>query len=101
MIFGSVTGRRFQVTDLVIASIGAVTSLAVSVAITSGGLVLGDMIVVTPRAALTNGIVCYGIVIDATHFGIVFVNASAGAIDPADTFDFDVLVFTPTGSLSA
>jgi hypothetical protein len=99
-MFASVTGRRFQVTDLVVASVGAVTTLAVSVAITSGGLVLGDAVIVTPRSALTNGIAIYGHVVDATHFAIDFVNASAGAIDPADTFDFDVFILTNTGALS-
>lgn len=102
MLFPSV--QRYTVENLVIASIGAVTSLLVSVTLPTGsGLAAGDGVQVTPRVAtgLTNGIAVYGVVVDSTHIGIVFVNASAGAIDPADTFDFDVYVTKKTGNAVA
>lgn len=98
---GNTVSRRFQITDLVIAAITAVSTATVSVAVTSGGLQVGAGVLVTPRSALTNGIAVYGHVIDATHIGIDFVNASAGSIDPADTFDFDVFVFNSTGNVQA
>jgi hypothetical protein len=102
MLFPS--SQRFTVENLVIASIAAVTTLVVSVAVPTGsGLSAGDGVQVTPRVAtgLTNGIAVYGVIIDATHIGIAFVNASAGAIDPADTFDFDVYVTKKTGAAVA
>lgn len=101
MLFPS--SQRFTVENLVIASIGAVTTLVVSVTVAGAGLQAGDGVQVTPRVAtgLTNGIAVYGVIIDATHIGIAFVNASAGAIDPADTFDFDIYVTKKTGQAVA
>lgn len=98
MLFPSV--QRYTVENLVIGNMLAVTSLLVSVTVAGQQLSAGDGVQVTLRSAtaMTNGIVFYGIVIDATHIGIVFVNASAGAIDPADTFDFDIYVTKKSGN---
>ncbi len=98
---GNAVTLRYTIENLVIASVGAVTTLTVSVALAAAQLGAGDGVLVTPRgAALTNGIAVYGIVIDSTHIGLCFVNASAGAIDPADTFDFDVYVVKKTGPVA-
>lgn len=101
MLFPS--SQRFTVENLVIGNITAVTTLVVSVLVAGAGLQAGDGVQVTPRVAagLTNGIAVYGVIIDATHIGIAFVNASAGAIDPADTFDFDIYVTKKTGQAVA
>lgn len=95
--------QHITVENLVIASIGAVTTLVVSVSVPGQQFAAGDGVQVTPRVAtgLTNGIGIYGVVIDATHIGIAFVNASAGAIDPADTFDFDIYVTKKSGQAAA
>ena len=101
MLFPS--SQRFTVENLVIASIDAVTTLVVSVVVAGAGLQAGDGVQVTVRSAtgITNGIAIYGVIIDATHIGIAFVNASAGAINPADTFDFDIYVTKKTGQAVA
>lgn len=101
MLANSVLKAHIQVTDLVIASITAVTTLVKTITVTGANFVAGDGVQVTVRSAtgMTNGIALYGVVIAATQLGIAFVNASAGAIDPADTFDFDIYVFSGTGNL--
>ena len=99
MMGGNCVCRRYTVANLVIANITAVTTLTVNVDVSSAGLTAGDGVLVTPRAALTNGIAVYGHVVDSNTLGLDFVNASAGAIDPADTFDFDVYVFLQTGGV--
>lgn len=101
MLFPSIL--HVTVENLVIASVGAVTTLVVSVSVPGQQFAAGDGVQVTPRVAtgLTNGIGIYGVVIDATHIGIAFVNGSAGAIDPADTFDFDIYVTKKSGQAAA
>jgi hypothetical protein len=101
MFGNAVLKAHVQITDLVIASITAVTTLVKTITVPGASFVAGDAVLVTPRVAtgLTNGISIYGVVIAATQIGIAFVNASAGAIDPADTFDFDVYVLGNTGNL--
>lgn len=95
--------QRVTVENLVIGNITAVTSLLVSVTVAGQQFAAGDGVQVTLRSAtaMTNGIAFYGVVVDATHIGIVFVNASAGAIDPADTFDFDIYVTKKSGQAVA
>jgi|WetSurMetagenome_2_1015567.scaffolds.fasta_scaffold177595_2 hypothetical protein len=101
MLFPSV--QHITVENLVIGNITAVLSLLVSVSVPGQQFAAGDGVQVTLRSAtaMTNGITFYGVVVDATHIGIVFVNASAGAIDPADTFDFDIYVTKKTGQAVA
>lgn len=98
-MFGNATVKRYTVTNLVIASIGAVTTLEVPV--TLPGAKVGDSGFAAPRdAKLTNGLTMNPLRVTADNtVQIPFVNASAGAIDPADTFDFDVYLFTATGPL--
>jgi len=92
--------QRYTVENLVIGNITAVLSLLVTVTVAGQQLSAGDGVQVTLRSAtpMTNGISFYGVVVSATQLGIVFVNASAGAIDPADTFDFDIYVTKKTGN---
>lgn len=88
-----------QIANLAIASITAVTTLLKSVAVAGANFAAGDIVLVSPQGTFTNGVAIYGSIIDATHVGINFVNASAGAIDPADTFTFDILVFSRHGNI--
>lgn len=92
--------QRYTVENLAIGNITAVTSLLVAVTLAGQQLAAGDGVQVTLRSttAMTNGITFYGVVVSATQIGIVFVNASAGAIDPADTFDFDIYVLKKSGN---
>lgn len=94
-------GARYTVTNLVIPSIGAVTTTEVQVTLV--GARVGDSGFAAPRdAKMTSGIAINPIRVTANDtVQIPFVNASAGAIDPADTFDFDVYLFKATGSLAA
>lgn len=101
MLFPS--AQRYTVENLTIPSIGAVATTVVSVTVAGQALAAGDIVLVTPRVTtgLTAGIAVYGVIVSATVIGIAFVNASAGAIDPADTFDFDILVFRQSGNAVA
>lgn len=100
MLSGNCSVYRYTVTNLVIPSIAAVTTTEVQVVL--AGAAVGDGGIACPRdAKLTSGIALNPVRISAAGIGqIPFVNASAGAIDPADTFDFDVYLFRATGALS-
>jgi hypothetical protein len=98
---GSFGGARYVVNNLVIPSIGAVATTEVQV--TLPGVKVGDSGFACPRdAKLTAGISILPIRVTAADTAqIGFVNSSAGAIDPADTFDFDVYIFKSTGAIAA
>lgn len=95
------SGYRYTILNLVIPSIAAVTTTEVQVALP--GAQIGDSGFACPRdAKFTSGIAILPLRVTAA--GVVqipFCNASAGAIDPADTFDFDVYLFRATGNLQA
>lgn len=95
------SGARYTLTNLVIGNITAVTTLEVQV--TLAGVAVGDTGIAAPRdAKMTNGIAINPIRVTAANTAqIPFVNASAGAIDPADTFDFDVFIFRGSGPSQA
>jgi hypothetical protein len=100
-MLGNCVVNRYLVNNLVIGSIGAVATVEVTVTVSSGGLVVGDIGVAVPRAAFTGGVAVGPVrVVTATTFVIPFINASAGALDPADTFEFDVFIFRGTGNLT-
>jgi hypothetical protein len=92
---------RYIVNNLVIANITAVTTLEVQV--TLPGVAVGDSGFACPRdAKMTNGIAILPVRVTAANTAqIPFCNASAGAIDPADTFDFDVYIFKAAGAIQA
>ncbi len=92
----------FRLNNLVVGSIGAAGSLSVDVTITavpaawvgSIGMALPIDAVLTaglppPTARITT----------TTNLQLRFANPSAGAIDPADTFDFNVFLVVPAGAL--
>jgi hypothetical protein len=99
MSFGNATVKRYTVTNLVIPNITAV--LTTEVQVTLPGAKVGDSGFAAPRdAKMTDGIAINPLRVTADNtVQIPFVNASAGAINPADTFDFDVYLFTATGPL--
>jgi hypothetical protein len=92
---------RYTITNLVIGNITAVNTLEVQV--TLPGAQVGDSGFACPRdAKMTNGISINPLRVTAPNtVQIPFVNASAGAIDPADTFDFDVYLFRASGNVQA
>jgi hypothetical protein len=94
------SGYRYTVTNLVIPNLGAVSTTEVQV--TLQGCRVGDSGFACPRdAAFTAGIAILPLRVTANDTAkIPFVNASAGAIDPADTFDFDVYLWRATGGLA-
>jgi hypothetical protein len=90
--------RRYLVNNLVIPSIAAVTTTEVTVTVSNGGLPSGGGGFAVPRVALSGGLAILPIrVVSATTFVIPFCNASAGAIDNADTVEFDCYIFEPGG----
>lgn len=102
-MYGNAVVRRFRFNNLAIGSIGAVATVAVAVAVTSGKVVSGQVGFAVPvDAAFTGGLV--GIVparaTSAAEITLYFANASAGALDPADTFDFDVFMFPEVGEVA-
>jgi hypothetical protein len=92
---------RYTISNLVIASIGAVTTTEITV--TCPGVAVGDTGIASPRdAAFTNGLAINPIRVSAANtVKIPIVNASAGAIDAPDTFDFDIIIFKATGNAAA
>lgn len=94
--------RRFVFNNLVIANIGAVTNLDVDVAVTAGAVEAGMVgFAIATDASMTAGIP--GIIpARATannNIRLTFTNASAGGINPPDTFDFTVFMFQNTGNV--
>ncbi len=99
MLMGNFTCKRFRLNNLVVGSVGAAGSLNVDVTITSDASLVGAVGFAAPvDADLTAGLpLPYARVTAATNLRLRFANPSAGAIDPADTFDWDVYMFVPTG----
>lgn len=100
--FAKVQTVRFRLNNLVVGSIGAAGSLNVDSTITAvpaewvgciGFAVPTDADLTAalgaPMARITS----------TTNLRLRFSNGSAGAIDPADTFDFDVFIFLETGQI--
>jgi hypothetical protein len=92
---------RFRLNNLVVANIGAAGSLNVDVAITAvpAGYV-GAIGFAVPVDADFTAALCAPMarITSTTNLRLRFPNASAGGIDPADTFDWDVIVFLETGN---
>jgi hypothetical protein len=87
---------RYTVNNLVIASIGAAASLDVPVSLP--GAKVGDVGIAIPRQALTSGVAINPLRVSADNTAVIqLVNGTAGAIDPVDTMDFDVVLFRGTG----
>lgn len=95
------SGYRYTITNLVVASIAAVTTTEIQV--TLPGVKVGDSGFFAPRdAKMLNGIALLPIRVTADNTAqLPFCNASAGALDVADTQDYDVYVFRATGNLQA
>lgn len=89
-----------RIDNLVIASITAATTALVSVTVPNAVLADGDLVIPQLRGAaiLTSPVVPYAVVVDSTHIGLCLANGSAGAVDPADTFDWVFYVFGQTGN---
>lgn len=89
---GNACVLKYSIANLAIPSIAAVTTTEIS--LTCPGVKPGDVGIAIPRdAAFTNGLAinhCRCAVAGTLLMPIV--NASAGAIDAADTFDFDIFV---------
>jgi hypothetical protein len=98
----NVSAKRFVLNNVAIANITAVTNLDVNVAVAAGSVAAGQVGFAVPTdASMTNGIP--GIIpvraTSSSNLRLTFTNASAGAIDPADTFDFIVFLFENTGAV--
>ena len=100
-MLGNAVSRRFRFNNLVIPSIGAADTESVAVAVPSGSVVVGDVGFAVATARMTDGLP--GIIpcraTDVDEITLDFANPSAGAIDPADTFDFNVFIFPSTGEV--
>ena len=97
----NMTVRRFRLNNLVVGNIGAAGSLNVDVAITADNSIVNATGIAIPvDADLTAGLLPPVVRCTANNnLRLRFVNPSAGAIDPADTFDWDVYLFIPTGAI--
>lgn len=94
---GNIVGTFFQSTNKTIASIPAGATTLVT--FTCAGAALGDVVVATWNGAPTTGIVVQaGWATSADTVVVPFTNITAGAVDPADTFDFTLLVFRLSGN---
>ena len=92
---------RFRLNNLVVGSIGAAGSLNVDTTITAvpASYVGAVGFAVPVDADLTAALAApMARITSTTNLRLRFSNGSAGAIDPADTFDFDVYVFLETGA---
>jgi hypothetical protein len=91
---------HYQKANVPIASIAAVTTLEVT--FTMPGADVGDFFIGVPSTAFTNGLGIQAGRISAANTGkLPIVNGSAGAIDPADTFTFDLFLFKKGGKTLA
>lgn len=99
---GSGSFIRFRLQNLVVANIGAAGSLNVDTAINSlPASYVGAVGFAVPvdndlTAGLPGPIMAR--ITSQTNLRLRFVNPSAGGIDPADTFDWDVFIFPETGA---
>ncbi|MDX1371015.1 MAG: hypothetical protein R3321_01005 [Nitrososphaeraceae archaeon] len=98
---GNAVSKRFLLNNLVIGNIVAASSLEVDVGLAaSSGVGPGSVGIAAPNAAMTGAIGINPVRSKvADQITLQFVNASAGAIDPVDTLEFDVFMFTPVGAL--
>lgn len=87
-------GKRYTVTDLVVGSITAGQTLEVAVAGLTG-VQSGDTGIVTPSAAPIDNMNLMYFRGTGVGTGVIGVqNVSAGTLDPADTMDVTIIVFT-------
>ncbi len=100
-MLGNSVARRFRFNNLVIAEVGAVVNLAVDVAVPSGTVQEGDVGFAVPVTVIDGGIpaIIPCIATSATNVRMFFTNASAGAINPADTHDFNAVMFPNVGNV--
>ena len=97
---GQVVG--FRLNNLAVGSVGAAGSLNVDVTITAvPSSWVGSIGIALPiDADLTAGLPPPSArITSTTNLRLRFANPSAGAIDPADTFDYNVFLFVPSGNL--
>jgi len=94
---------RFRLNNLAIASIGAAGSLNVDVTISAlpANYVNAVGFAIPVDADLTAGLPApvMARITSATNLRLRFVNPSAGAIDPDNTFDWNVYIFPETGNV--
>lgn len=101
MFSGNCQVLRFRLNNLVVGAIGAAGSLNVDTAITAlPANLVGCTGFATPvDADLTAGLGApMARITSTTNLRLRFSNGSAAGIDPADTLDYDVYVFVPSGS---
>lgn len=101
-MFGNTVARRYRFNNLVVGSVGAVGGLNVDVTIPADAGLTTDFVglALPVDADLTPALPPpTARVINSTTIRLRFANPSAGAIDPADTFDWDVILFAGTGQV--
>lgn len=99
---GNTQTARFRFNNLVVGNIGAAGSLNVDVTIASvpASWVGATGIALPIDADLTAGLPPpTARITSQTNVRLRFANPSAGAIDPADTFDWDVILNIPAGNV--
>jgi hypothetical protein len=98
---GNTVSRRLQLNNLAIGNITAETTLAVDVTVPSGAVETGDVGFAIPTVEFTEGLpgIIPCLATSATNLRLFFVNPQDGDVDPADTFDFRVMMFPQTGNL--
>lgn len=94
-------GVRFRLNNLVVGNVGATGSLNVDVTITAvpSDWVNAVGIALPIDADLIAGLPPpYARLTSTTNLRLRFANPSAAGIDPADTHEWDVLLFPPRGN---
>jgi hypothetical protein len=98
---GNCVVKRFRANNVVIPNIVTVTTASVDIAIPADPRVTTDAIgfAVPVDANFTNAV---GInpcrATSNVNLRLRFVNAANNDINPGDTFDFDIILFLPTGA---
>ncbi len=100
MFTGNCQVLRFRLNNLVVASVGAVASVNNDVTITAlpASMVGCIGIAIPTEADMLAGMLPPIVrLTSTTNLRLRFVNPSAGALDLADTHDWDVYLFVPSG----
>jgi hypothetical protein len=101
-IGGNCVVKRFRLNNLVVGAVGAADSLNVDVVVAATHGLTTDCIgiAVPVDADWTAGLPLPTVrATSATNLRLRFVNPTAAPVDPADTFDWDVFMFMPTGAI--
>jgi hypothetical protein len=98
---GNVTIKRYRANNVVIGNITTETTLAVDITVPADPRVTTDAIgiCIPVDADFTDGVQILPCRMTSnTNLRLQFANAMNNDVNPADTFDFDIILFLATGA---